>query len=132
MARKIGNTDKESGVCEQAITALKHLFQLMKKHHINLEIMNLRHDTRFEGKPVPYILRSEELVDVQAERGRATFLSDTAIFRIYKKEHDSFLDKMKELLNWAQAQIQFNSIEGAVGVISAPNTLEFFSAPKPA
>jgi hypothetical protein len=36
----------------------------MKKHHINLEIMNLRHDTRFEGKPVPYILRSEELVDV--------------------------------------------------------------------
>jgi hypothetical protein len=39
---------------------------------------------------------------------------------------------MKELLNWAQAQIQFISIEGAVGVISAPNTLEFFSAPKPA
>ena len=128
--KKIGNESNEAGICGELVTTLKRLFLLMRDRGMNFQFMNLRHNTRFEGQPVPYVLRPAELAGVKVERGKVVIQSDDAIFRIYEMPKNSILETLSELLNWAKEKIDrlIAGMQDDRKTVVAPHTIQFFSA----
>jgi hypothetical protein len=134
MARKqIGSIEQRepTGICTELVETLESLFQEMRKHRINFEFLNIRHDKPYVGEPVPFVLLSTQLTGVKTEKGVALIQSNDAIFRIYETRKDVITAKLEALLTWAKNQLSkiVDELANGIKTIAAPASIVFFSAP---